>query len=179
ERAEKILQTSGLSWNVVRASWFFQNFSEGFMVEGILEGELLLPVGDTVEPFIDADDIADVAVAALTKTELRNRLFEVTGPEALTFSQCTEIMSKALGRTVRYQQVPLEAFLGALKKQGLPEDVLWLMNELFTVVLDGRNSKVMNGVEEALGRSATKFETYVARTAASGVWNSPETAALS
>lgn len=179
ERAEKILQTSGLSWNVVRASWFFQNFSEGFMVEGILKGELLLPVGDIVEPFIDADDIADVAVAALTQTELRNRLFEVTGPEALTFSQCTEIMSKALGRTVRYQQVPLEAFLGALKKQGLPEDVLWLMNELFTVVLDGRNSKVMNGVEEALGRRATKFETYVARTAASGVWNSPETAALS
>ena len=102
ERAEEILKASGLSWNIVRASWFCQNFSESFMLEGILEGELVLPAGDTVEPFIDADDIADVAVAALTEPRHRNKLFEVTGPRALTFAQCIQEMSEALGRPLKY-----------------------------------------------------------------------------
>lgn len=64
--AEKVLQESGISWNIVRCSWFCQNFSESFMLEGILDGELVLPAADTVEPFVDADDIADVAVSLLT-----------------------------------------------------------------------------------------------------------------
>ena len=59
QRAEEALKSSGISWNIVRASWFCQNFSESFMLEGILAGELVLPAKDTVEPFIDADDIAD------------------------------------------------------------------------------------------------------------------------
>ena len=86
ERAEAVLANSGLDWNVVRANWFMQNFSEGFMIEGILNGDLMLPAGDVAEPFVDIDDIADVAVAALTRPELRNRLFEVSGPRALTFA---------------------------------------------------------------------------------------------
>ena len=68
---------SGIAWNVVRASWFAQNFSESFMLDGILAGELVLPAGDTLEPFIDADDIADVAVAALTEAGHRNKLLEI------------------------------------------------------------------------------------------------------
>lgn len=171
ERAEAILRTSGLSWNIVRASWFSQNFSESFMLEGILAGELVLPAGDTVEPFIDADDIADVAVAALTEPRHRNRLFEVTGPRALTFAQCAQEISAALGRPVKYTQVPIDAYINALQAQGVPEDMQWLLRELFTVVFDGRNSNVMPGVEEALGRPATDFRDYVRNTLASGVWD--------
>jgi uncharacterized protein YbjT (DUF2867 family) len=97
QRAEQVLKTSGISWNIVRASWFAQNFSESFMLEGILAGELVLPAGDIVEPFIDIDDIAEVAVAALTEPDLRNKLFEVTGPRAMTFAQCIEELSEAIG----------------------------------------------------------------------------------
>ena len=171
ERAEEILKASGLSWNIVRASWFCQNFSESFMLEGILEGELVLPAGDTVEPFIDADDIADVAVAALTESRHRNRLFEVTGPRALTFAQCIQEMSTALGRPLKYTCVPIDAYINALRQQGVPEDMQWLLRELFTVVFDGRNSQVMPGVEEALGRPATDFKTYVQKSLESGVWD--------
>ncbi len=170
QRAEEAIKSSGISWNIVRASWFFQNFSESFMLDGILAGELVLPAGDTVEPFVDADDIADVAVAALTEPRHRNKLFEVTGPRALTFAQCTRDISRALGRPVKYTGVPVEAYIEALRQQGVPEDMQWLLRELFTVVFDGRNSKVMPGVEEALGRPATDFATYVQKTADSGVW---------
>ena len=171
ERAEEILKASGLSWNIVRASWFCQNFSESFMLEGILAGELVLPAGDTIEPFIDADDIAEVAVAALTEPRHRNKLFEVTGPRALTFAQCIQEMSEALGRPLKFTTVPIDAYIDALREQGVPEDLQWLLRELFTVVFDGRNSHVMPGVEEALGRPATDFKTYVQKTLESGVWD--------
>lgn len=171
QRAEEVLKASGLSWNIVRASWFCQNFSESFMLEGIMAGELVLPAGDTVEPFIDADDIADVVTAALTEPGHRNRLYEVTGPRALSFAQCIQEISDALGRPVKYTSVPVDAYIDALREQGVPEDLQWLLRELFTVVFDGRNSNVMPGVEEALGRPATDFKTYVQKTIESGVWN--------
>jgi len=101
-RAEQILIHSGMTWNVVRASWFAQNFSESFMLDGILAGELALPAGDTVEPFIDVEDIADVAVAALTEAGHRNKLFEVSGPRALSFADCIEEISAAIGRPLKY-----------------------------------------------------------------------------
>ena len=172
EHAEDILKASGLDWNIVRASWFFQNFSESFMREGILAGELALPAGDTIEPFIDADDIADVAVAALIKPHYRNKLFEVTGPRAMTFAQCIQEMSEALGRPLKFTTVPIDAYIHALHEQGVPEDLQWLLRELFTVVFDGRNCDVVPGVEAVIGRPATDFKSYVQKTIESGVWNS-------
>ena len=67
QRCERIIQRADIEWTVVRASWFCQNFSEGAFFDMVLAGEIALPAGDVGEPFIDADDIADVAVAALTE----------------------------------------------------------------------------------------------------------------
>lgn len=171
QKAENILRESGISWNVVRASWFSQNFSEGFMCEGILTGELALPVGEVKEPFVDIDDVAEVAVAALTKPSLRNRLFEVTGPRALSFKQCVEEIAHQTKSNIKFTQISTESFLSALAKQGAPADLQWLMKELFTVVLDGRNSEVMSGVELALGRPATDLKRTIKKAVDSGVWN--------
>ena len=173
QRAEAVLKASGISWNIVRCSWFCQNFSESFMLEGILAGELVLPAADTVEPFIDADDIADVVVATLTQPGHQNRLYELTGPRALSFAQCIKEISQALGRPVKYTTVPVDDYINALREQGVPEDLQWLLHELFTVVFDGRNCNVMSGVEEALGRPPTDFTTYVQKTIESGVWTAP------
>ena len=161
ERAEAVLENSGLDWNVVRANWFMQNFSEGFMIEGILNGELMLPAGDIVEPFVDVDDIADVVVAALTRPELR----------ALTFAQCASEISEAVGYPVKFTRISIDEFIEALREEGLPKEMLWLMRELFTVVLDGRNSNPTTGVEEALGRPATDFSVYLRKVMATGAWN--------
>ena len=170
-RAELVLEQSGLEWNVVRANWFMQNFSEAFMIEGILNGELMLPAGAIKEPFIDVDDIADVAVATLTRPELRNRIFAVSGPRALTFAECAREISEVTGYPVNYRQISFEAFHDALKQQGADDDLLWLMRELFTVVFDGRNSEITHGVEQALGRPATDFQEYLKKVTASGAWD--------
>lgn len=171
QRAERVVQDSGLHWNIVRTGWFAQNFSESFMLEGILAGELVLPADDTLEPFVDADDIADVAVAALTESRHRNRLFEVTGPRALSFAQCIGEISQALGRPLKFTSVPIDSYIETLAQQGVPEDMQWLLRELFTVVFDGRNSAVMPGVEQALGRPATDFSEYVNKTLETGCWS--------
>jgi uncharacterized protein YbjT (DUF2867 family) len=170
-QAEEIVINSGIPWNVVRASWFFQNFSESFMIDGILQGELVLPAGDTKEPFIDAEDIADVVVASLTDAKHHNRIYEVTGPRAMTFAECMGELSQALQRPVNYTQVPVDTYLDVLQQQGVATQMQWLLKALFTEVLDGRNSQVQHGVEEALARPATDFQAYVERTIDTGCWS--------
>ncbi len=170
-KAEQVLINSGLDWNVVRCSWFAQNFSESFMLEGLLQGNLALPADAVLEPFVDADDIADVAVAALTRHDLRNQLFELTGPRVLSFAECVQMISDASGRPIQYTPVELDDFLHEMETQGIPEEFRWLMNELFGKVLDGRNTPTASGVQQALGRPATRFEDYVEKTLASGIWN--------
>ena len=171
QHAENVVINSGLDWNVVRASWFMQNFSESFMLDGLKAGELLLPEPKADEPFIDVNDIADVAVAALTQPSLRNQLFEVTGPELLSFAYCVKAIGTASNRNIAFQTTPVEAYIQRAKSQGLPDDIAWLLNELFENVLDGRNESTTNTVENVLGRPARRFEDYVARTAKTGVWS--------
>jgi uncharacterized protein YbjT (DUF2867 family) len=170
QRAEAALQASGVPWTIARASWFNQNFSEGYLLDSVLAGEIALPAGAVPEPFIDADDIADVVVAALTDERHANRLYEVTGPRALTFAEAVGEISVVLGRPVRYTQITPEDFVVTMRAYA-PEDIVQLLHELFTVVLDGRNTQVMNGVEEALGRPGRDFSTYVCKTAAAGTWS--------
>ena len=170
QRAEAALQTSGVPWTVVRASWFNQNFSEGYLLDSVLAGEIALPAGPVPEPFIDADDIADVVVAALTDERHANRLYEVTGPRALTFTEAVGEIAAGLGRPIRYTQITPEDFVVTMRAYA-PEDIVLLLNELFTVVLDGRNTQVMHGVQEALGRPARDFAEYVRRTVAAGTWS--------
>jgi uncharacterized protein YbjT (DUF2867 family) len=169
QRAEAALQQSGVPWTIVRASWFDQNFSEGYLLDGVLAGEIALPAGAVPEPFIDADDIAEVVVAALTDRRHAGKLYEVTGPRALTFAQAVAEIASAAGRPVRYRQIGSEEFADGMRPH-VPEEYIALLLELFTVVLDGRNSDVAHGVEQALGRPARDFADYVSRTAATGVW---------
>lgn len=169
-RAENALIESGLRWNVVRAAWFFQNFSESFLTDMVNAGKVSLPVGDVPEPFVDCDDIAEVAVAALTDPALANRLFEVTGPELMTFAECVAVISDVTDQAIEYDYVPPEPYLAYLQEQGLSDDELWLLRELFTQVLDGRNSHTTQGVEEALNRPPRRFVDYVRAAHASGAW---------
>jgi uncharacterized protein YbjT (DUF2867 family) len=173
QRAERVVQDSGADWTIVRASWFAQNFSESFLVSAVQAGEVVLPVGDIPEPFVDVDDIADVAVAALTEDGHAGQLYEVTGPRMLTFADAVAEIAAATGQEIRYVQISPEAFKMALSEQGLPADLVWLLDYLFATVLDGRNAFVTDGVERVLGRPPRDFSDYARDTAASGVWNAP------
>jgi uncharacterized protein YbjT (DUF2867 family) len=172
-QAERVVAGSRLAWTIVRASWFAQNFSENFFRDGVLAGELVLPAGNVGEPFIDADDIADVAVAALTEKGHAGQIYEVTGPRLLTFAQATAEIAAATGREIRYEQVSPEAYTAALEAQDVPSDVIWLVNYLFTTVLDGRNAHLADGVQRALGRAPRDFAGYARDAAATGAWAAP------
>ncbi|HYF62973.1 MAG TPA: NAD(P)H-binding protein [Herpetosiphonaceae bacterium] len=171
QQCERIVQASGAEWTILRASWFFQNFSENFLLDAIRSGTVYLPAGDIPEPFIDADDIADVAVAALTEDGHAGQVYELSGPRLLTFGAAVAEIAAASGRQIGYVQVPIDDYAGALEAEGLPPEMLWLMRYLFTTVLDGRNASLADGVQRALGRPARDFAAYVGETAASGVWN--------
>ncbi len=132
---------------------------------------LLSGRGEEAEPFIDADDIADVAVAALTDPSHRNKAYELTGPRALTFREAVAEIAAAAGRPITYEQVSMADFIGGLAAAGLPQDLIDLLEELFGQVLDGRNSSSMSGVPDILGRPATDFSHFARRTAASGIWS--------
>lgn len=171
QRSEKALQETGADWTILRSSWFAQNFSEHFLLEPVLSGMIALPVGDVKEPFIDVEDIADVAVATLTDVNHVGQVYELSGPRALTFAEVTKEIAKASGRDIRYKSISTEQFISELQQQGLPEDIISLMEELFTKVLDGRNSHVTNGVQQALGRDPRDFRDYARSAAATGVWD--------
>lgn len=170
QACERIVQDAGAEWTVVRAGWFMQNFSEGEFLGMVLEGAITLPADDIPEPFVDVDDIADVAVAALTEDGHAGQVYEVTGPSMLTFTEVAEEISQVSGRAIEYTQVPKGAFAAGIAESGAPEEIAWLLNYLFETVLDGRNAYLCDGVKRALGREPTAFAEYARRVAATGVW---------
>jgi len=167
---EEVVIRSGVDWTIARASWFNQNFDEGNFLEAVKAGHVALPAGDIGEPFVDADDIADVAVAALTQEGHSRKIYEVTGPRLLTFSQAVEEIARATGRTITFEKIPMDAYAAALSQYGLPADVISLITYLFTEVLDGRNESITDGVEKALGRKPKDFSEFAKKAAAEGVW---------
>lgn len=170
ERAERLLRDSGADWTIVRAAWFTQNFSEGFLLDAVLGGVIAMPAGDVPEPFVDVDDIADVVVAALTDDRHVGRLYEVTGPRLLTFADTAREIAEATGREIRYLPVTMDQYREAAVAGGVPAAAAELLIGLFTETLDGRNARLTDGVAEALGRAPRDFADYVKSIAQTEVW---------
>ena len=176
ERAELALQEvvdakAGAEWTILRSTWFMQNFSEDYMLEHVLSGEIRLPAGDVPTPFLDADDIADVAVAALTEEGHASKLYELTGPRSLTFAEAAAEISKATGREIRYVPVSLEEHAAEAAEHGVPAEVVELLTYLFSEVVDGRNADTTDGVRRALAREPRDFRDYAREAASIGVWD--------
>ena len=170
QACERIVVSAGLEWTIVRSSWFNQNFSEGAFVDMVLNRVITLPAGDQVEPFVDADDIADVAVAALTEDHHNGQVYEVTGPRLMTIADVAADLSRATGREINYVDVPHEGFVAEVEASGAPRDVVWMLDYLFSTVLDGRNAHLTDGIQRALGRPARDFADYARDVAATGAW---------
>ena len=173
ELAEQAVRDSGAELTILRSAWFAQNFSEDFLLGPVLTGEVALPAGDTPEPFVDADDIADVAVAALTEDGHDGQVYELTGPRLLTFAEAVGEIATATGREIQYLPVPIDEYAAAAAGQGVPAEAVEVLTYLFSEVLDGRNGRIADGVRRALGREPRDFTGYARHTAASGVWDIP------
>ncbi|ANC30680.1 SDR family oxidoreductase [Isoptericola dokdonensis] len=168
QRAEQLVADAFPDRTVLRCAFFAQNFSESFLLDPLLEGTLALPVGELTEPFVDLEDVAEVAVAALTRDGHAGAVHELTGPRSLTFAAAVAELAAASRRDLTFVPITLDEFTTALADLGLPGDVVDLLRYLFTEVLDGRGSRTTDGVRAAIGRGATDFREYAVRDAA--VW---------
>ncbi len=168
--AELRLENSGADWTIVRCSVFNQNFSEAF-ADAVRYGRLSMPSKGIQEPFVDAEDIADVAFAALTDDRYVGQVYELTGPRLMTLEGVASDLTNAIGREVRYYPVSIEEYAAELTQHGYSQDEALPIAQLIADVLDGRNACLTDGVQRALGRAPRDFADYARETAAAGVWD--------
>lgn len=167
--SERAVRESGAAFTILRCAWFNQNFSEGHLLGPVLGGELALPAADVREPFIDADDIADVAVTALSDARHAGQIYDLTGPALLTFSEALAEIARVTGRSARYTTISSQAY-GQTLAPYLPASQVSFLVELFGMLLDGHNALLSDGVERALGRRPRAFADYVRDAARAGAW---------
>lgn len=160
---ENLLKQSGLHWTVIRSAWFSQNFTEGHFNEWRETGRLTLPEGRASEPFVDIEDLAQVACAALTQAGHNKKIYEVTGPRLISFEEVAADLTQILQKPLTYNPVTHTEYRDQLKAYGVPEDGLDLVDFLFQELLDGRNAYLGDGIQKALGREPTDFKAVMKR----------------
>ena len=174
-RAEQLFAAAaaryGAEWGVVRSAFFMQNFSESFLAQPLAAGEIGFPADEVREPFVDADDVADVATAMLQGAAPRGVVHEVTGPRLMTFEEATGEVAAATGSPIVYRRLTTEAFVDELVEAGLPAEEAEGVGGLFAEVLDGRNASATDGVRQVLGRQPRDFSTFAETAAADGAWS--------
>ncbi|SHF83240.1 NmrA family NAD(P)-binding protein [Streptoalloteichus hindustanus] len=163
---ENAVREANIDWTILRPTWFHQNFVEEPLLAAALdEGELRLPTGEGREPFIDAEDIAEVAVAALTGEGHAGKCYELSGPSALTWGEAVAEIARATGRDIRYTAVSDEQFLEEIVARGWPAEGAGLLLAMFTHIREGRSEALSDGVRQVLGREPVDFATYARRLA--------------
>jgi len=136
----------------------------------VRSGLVAFPAGHVAEPFTDAEDVAAVAAAALAGPGHANRVYEVTGPRALTFSEAVAEIADATGRRLRYQPISPEEYATTLiRDASMPVEDARFLADLFTAIFDGRNSRPTDGVQQALGRPPKDFSDYGRDAARTGI----------
>ncbi|MEM7423890.1 MAG: NAD(P)H-binding protein [Pseudomonadota bacterium] len=168
-RGEEAVRASGVDFTLIRAAWFAQNFSEGYLRDPILSGVMPMPGGDVREPIIDVEDIADVATAVLTEDTHSGELYEVTGPRLMTFAEMATAMTAAIGRPIRHLPITLQDFHASVRSAA-GDFIADILTQIARETLDGRNSYVSDGVERAIGRAPRDFEAFAREAAAAGAW---------
>ncbi|MBX9921194.1 MAG: NAD(P)H-binding protein [Mycolicibacterium frederiksbergense] len=170
--AEEAVRGSALEWTVLRPNNFAQNFDEDLFHAPLVAGELALPAGETPEPFIDIEDVADVAATVLTEPGRHaGQIYELTGPDALTFAEAVDMISRASGQPITYKQISPAEYTALLVEQGVGEPDSEHVTEMFVMMDGGPLATTTGGVASVLGRAPRTFEDYVLRTAASGAWS--------
>lgn len=169
--SERAIQGTAPEWTVIRSSWFAQNFSEHFLLGPVLRGRLILPAANVVEPFVDLEDLAEIASTALVEDGHAGAVYEVTGPRLLSMEDVAAEISAAAGREIQYSPSTAREFAADITRDGIPHEEAIPLAELFESLLDGRNASVTTDLESVLGRPATDFADYARRTASSGIWN--------
>jgi uncharacterized protein YbjT (DUF2867 family) len=175
QRAEREVQELDVDVTIVRCAWFMQIFSEDYLLDEIRAGRVTIPAGDTqLDPFIDADDIADVAVASLTESGHAGQVYELTSRQLLSFPDAIDEIARAIGREITFEPVSVEDYADRARQQGVPASYTAILKDLFSSIL-GNSAYLTDGVSRSLGRAPRSFSEYASRTAAAGIWTQAAT----
>jgi uncharacterized protein YbjT (DUF2867 family) len=158
-QVEKYIEASGLQWTHVRPSFFMQNYSVA-QAQSIRNGSFAEPADNARTPFIDARDIAEVAVKALTEDGHHGKAYALTGPELLSRAQVAEKLSQGIGKPVQYVPITDQQFREAMKAY-MPPPVLELMSALYAGVRAGWTEVKTDTVQQVLGRPPRSFDEFV------------------
>ncbi|MCG8923091.1 SDR family NAD(P)-dependent oxidoreductase [Lentzea sp. CC55] len=158
---EAAVKDSGAEWTVLRPTWFMQNFDEDMFAAPVQHGELAVPAGEGVHPFIDVVDIAEVAVVALTQHGHDGQTYELSGPEALSFPEMLARITEVTGRPVRYSDIAPEEFAASMRALGYPDEIADLVTMLLVRIRTGEEAHLSDGVRRVLGREPRTFADYL------------------
>ena len=168
---EKAIETSGLAWTFLRPNSFMQH-AVTFMGPTIrAEGAFYSASDQARISHIDVRDIAEVAVATLTTEAHEEQIYTLTGPEALTYDEMAEELSKALGRVIRHVSLPSRDFKEGMLAEGMPEAIADRMLDLERYFREDRAGTITDDVKRVTGRVPRRFADYVRDTTPSGLWN--------
>jgi uncharacterized protein YbjT (DUF2867 family) len=162
---EKRLEDSGLAYTHLRAGEFMPSYFR--QVPSIVaRGVLALPMGNGRIASVDIGDLAEVAIAVLTSPGHEGKTYPLTGPESLSMAEVAEKLSAAIGKTIRYVDVPPEEANKARLAAGMSPYLAEGLDELFAERRKGKESKVWPTIEEILGRKSTTFDEFARRNIA-------------
>lgn len=159
-RVERIIRGSGVEWTILRPNSFMQNFITYWGESIRKENAFFIPQGQGRVSIIDARDVADAAVTVLTQDGHAGKVYELTGPEALSNYEIAETLSDVLGREIRYQDVSAEEARGALAEQGMSDWMINVILELFEMSAADEAGEVTDTLERLTGSSPIPFEAF-------------------
>lgn len=154
------VERSGVPFVILRPNWFSDNFHT-FWLAGIKQGVITVPAAQGKSSFIDVRDIAESAAAALTIAEFDGNAFNLTGPEALSYADAAEMLSKASGQAIQYQAIDDATFVGILTNVGVPKDYASFLASIFYPVREGWTALTTDAVETLTGHAPRTLQTYI------------------
>ncbi len=158
---EQVLHESGLGVTYLRPSAFASNAFA--WRDSIRASKVVDPTGDGVLAVMDPEDIARVAVAALTEDSHAGKGYLLTGPEALTSREQVEIIAEVTGRSIDFQDVTPHEFAQAAIQRGTPPDEAHLMERLNEVFRARRSVAITDDVENITGIAPGTFRDWCQR----------------
>ena len=170
QACEQVVKDSSLEWTILQPSWFMQNFSEGGFLDGVMAGEVSAPDSGAKEPWVDLEDVADVAVAALLEDGHVGQVYEITGSDLLTWEEAVAQIAAVTGRNLTYKTVTPKEFEHTLVAAGFPEADAAFVATLVAEILDGKNACTSDGLQRALGRQPRSFAQFVDDAHSQGCW---------
>jgi uncharacterized protein YbjT (DUF2867 family) len=162
---EKIIEEAGITYTFLRSNAFMQNFVNYFGYNIKAQSAIYLPAGEGKVSFVDARDVAAVAAKLLSEnngiTQHENKAYVITGPEALPYSQATEIISEEIGKKISYIDTEEEDARKVMESMSIEDWLIDAIIEDFYNTKMGNRTTTTNTVEQIMRRKPISFAQFV------------------